>query len=97
MQVSQPWHGITGVRGFGSTRRGNGSDISDASDIDLLVTLAPGISALAFGALLPDAQALPGRRADPNRCLALRPRPAPPVAVRRPLNALAKTPQKARS
>ena len=39
--------GVTGVRVFGSMSRGDGSD---NSDVDLLVTLAPGTSALALGA-----------------------------------------------
>jgi len=39
--------------------RGDGSD---NSDVDLLVTLAPGTSALALGGLLLDAQELLGRR-----------------------------------
>ena len=43
--------GITGVRVFGSMSRGDGGDISDTSDVDLLVTLAPGTSALALGGL----------------------------------------------
>ena len=34
------------------------------SDVDLLVTLAPGTSALALGGLLLDAQELLGRRVD---------------------------------
>ena len=38
--------GVTGVRVFGSMSRGDGSD---HSDVDLLVTLAPGVSALALG------------------------------------------------
>ncbi len=54
-------HGVTGVRVFGSMSRGDGSD---SSDVDLLVTLAPGISALALGGLLLDAQELLGRRVD---------------------------------
>ena len=53
--------GITGVRVFGSMSRAGGSD---DSDVDLLVTLAPGTSALALGGLLPDAQELLGRRVD---------------------------------
>ncbi len=53
--------GVTGVRVFGSMSRGDGSD---NSDVDLLVTLAPGISALALGGLLMDAQDLLGRRVD---------------------------------
>lgn len=54
-------HGVTGVRVFGSMSRG---DVSDNSDVDLLVTLAPGTSALALGGLLLDAQELLGRRVD---------------------------------
>jgi predicted nucleotidyltransferase len=53
--------GVTGVRVFGSMSRGDGSD---NSDVDLLVTLAPGVSALALGGLLMDAQELLGRRVD---------------------------------
>jgi len=53
-------HGITSVRVFGSMSRGNGHQTNDAGDVDLLVTLAPGISALALGGLLMDAQDLLG-------------------------------------
>ena len=53
--------GVVGVRVFGSMSRG---DYSDDSDVDLLVTLAPGTSALALGGLLVDAQELLGRRVD---------------------------------
>jgi uncharacterized protein len=53
--------GVTGVRVFGSISRSQGHD---DSDVDLLVTLAPGISALALGGLLLDAQQLLGRRVD---------------------------------
>lgn len=53
--------GMTGVRVFGSMSRG---DARDSSDVDLLVTLAPGTSALALGGLLLDAQELLGRRVD---------------------------------
>jgi hypothetical protein len=53
--------GVTRVRVFGSMSR---SDGSDNSDVDLLVTLAPGVSALALGGLLLDAQELLGRRVD---------------------------------
>ena len=56
--------GVTGVRVFGSMSRGDGSDTSEASDVDLLVTLTPGTSALALGGLLLDAQELLGRRVD---------------------------------
>ena len=53
--------GVTGVRVFGSMSRGDGH--SD-SDVDLLVTLAPGTSGLALGGLLLDAQELLGCRVD---------------------------------
>jgi predicted nucleotidyltransferase len=53
--------GVTGVRVFGSMSRGDGND---SSDVDLLVTLAPGTSALGLGGLLLDAQELLGRRVD---------------------------------
>ena len=49
--------GVTDVRVFGSMSRGDGNTESDSdSDVDLLVTLAPGTSALALGGLLLDAQ-----------------------------------------
>lgn len=53
--------GVTGVRVFGSMSR---DDATDLSDVDLLVTLSPGTSALALGGLLLDAQELLGRRVD---------------------------------
>lgn len=53
--------GVTGVRVFGSMSRG---DAGEASDVDMLVNLAPGTSALALGGLLQDAQDLLGRRVD---------------------------------
>ena len=53
--------GVTAVRVFGSMSRGDGDD---HSDVDLLVTLSPGTSALALGGLLLDAQDLLGRRVD---------------------------------
>ena len=46
---------------FGSMGRGDGRE---DRDVDLLVTLAPGTSALALGGLLMDAQHLLGRRVD---------------------------------
>ncbi|MXX62360.1 MAG: nucleotidyltransferase family protein [Holophagales bacterium] len=52
-------HGLRDVRIFGSMARG---DADDASDVDLLVTLPPGRTGLALGALLMDVQALLGRR-----------------------------------
>lgn len=53
--------GLTRVRVFGSMGRG---DADDDSDVDLLVTLTPGTSALALGGLLMDAEELLGRRVD---------------------------------
>lgn len=53
--------GVSGVRVFGSM---SSADASDQSDVDLLVTLAPGTSALSLGGLLLDAQELLGRRVD---------------------------------
>lgn len=53
--------GMTNIRVFGSMSRG---EANDNSDVDLLVTLAPGTSALALGGLLLDAQELLGRRVD---------------------------------
>ena len=53
--------GVTGVKVSGSMSR---SEDRDDSDVDLLVTLAPGTSALALGGLLLDAQDLLGRRVD---------------------------------
>jgi predicted nucleotidyltransferase len=53
--------GVTQVRVFGSMSR---DDAQDDSDVDLLVTLRPGTSALALGGLLMDAQELLGRRVD---------------------------------
>ncbi len=57
--------GVTGVRVFGSMSRDAGGDeAGEDSDVDLLVTLTPGTSALALGGLLLDAQELLGRRVD---------------------------------
>jgi predicted nucleotidyltransferase len=53
--------GVNGVRVFGSMSRGDGND---NSDVDLLVALAPGTSALTLGGLLLEAQELLGRRVD---------------------------------
>jgi len=53
--------GAVNVRVFGSMARG---DAGDDSDVDLLVTLAPGVSGLALGGLLLDVQELLGRRVD---------------------------------
>lgn len=47
--------------GFGSMARG---DADENSDVDLLVTLPAGTSALALGGLLMDAQDLLGRPVD---------------------------------
>lgn len=62
--------GVTGVRVFGSMSR---DDANDNSDVDLLVTLTPGTSALALGGLLLDAQELLGRRVDVVTEASLRP------------------------
>ena len=53
--------GATSVKVFGSMQRDDGRP---DSDVDLLVTLAPGTSALALGGLSLDAQDLLGRRVD---------------------------------
>jgi len=53
--------GVTGLWVFDSMSR---NDAHDNSDVDLLVTLSPGTSALALGGLLLDAQELLGRRVD---------------------------------
>ena len=61
-------HGFRDVRVFGSMARG---DVDERSDVDLLVTLPPGKTGLALGALLMDVQELLGRRVDvvTERCL----------------------------
>lgn len=48
-------HGLRNVRVFGSMARG---DADDTSDVDLLVSLAPGRSGLSLGGLLMDVQDL---------------------------------------
>lgn len=53
--------GLTNLRVFGSMARG---DAREDSDVDLLVTLAPGTTGLALGGLLMDAQDLLGRKVD---------------------------------
>lgn len=53
--------GGTAIRVFGSMSRG---DADEDSDVDLLVTLSPGTSALALGGLLMDAEELLGRHVD---------------------------------
>lgn len=53
--------GVGNLRVFGSMARG---DATADSDVDLLVTLPPGTSALALGGLVMDAQDLLGRRVD---------------------------------
>ena len=52
-------HGLRDVRVFGSMARG---DADDTSDVDLLVSLPPGRTGLALGALLVDVQDLLCRR-----------------------------------
>lgn len=53
--------GASSVRVFGSMARG---DARPDSDVDLLVTLAPGVSGLALGGIVVDMQELLGRRVD---------------------------------
>ena len=53
--------GVASVKVFGSMARGAAGE---GSDVDLLVTLSKGTSALALGGLLLDAQELLGRRVD---------------------------------
>ena len=54
-------YGLTNVRVFGSMVRG---DASEDSDLDLLVTLPPGVSGLALGGLLMDVQEITGRKVE---------------------------------
>ena len=54
-------HGVRDLRVFGSMARG---DATDASDVDLLVTLPPDRTGLALGGLLADVQELLQRRVD---------------------------------
>ncbi len=54
-------HGVADVRVFGSMARG---DAGDDADVDLLVSLSPGKTGLALGALLMDVQDLLQRRVE---------------------------------
>ena len=54
-------NGLRNVRVFGSMARG---DADETSDVDLLVTLAPGTSGLALFGLEIDAEKLLGRPVD---------------------------------
>jgi hypothetical protein len=54
-------YGLTNVRVFGSMARG---DAGEKSDVDLLVTLPPGVSGFALGGLLMDVQDITGRKVD---------------------------------
>lgn len=54
-------HGVTRIRVFGSMARG---DADADSDVDFLIAVPLGTSALALGALLMDLQDLLGRRVD---------------------------------
>ena len=54
-------HGLRDVRLFGSMAR---DDWNDGSDVDLLVTLAPGATGLALGGMLMDVQDLLRCRVD---------------------------------
>lgn len=64
-------HGATDVRVFGSVARG---EADEASDIDILVRLAPERSLFDLGGLLMDLQDLLGRRVDLVTERGLRPR-----------------------
>ena len=64
-------HGAIDVRVFGSVARG---EAGEASDIDLLVRMAPGRSLFDLGALVMDLQDLLGRRVDVVTERGLRPR-----------------------
>ena len=61
VRIAQQVHPQAQVVLFGSRARG---DHRPDSDVDLLVTLSPGTSALALGGLLMDAEELLGRRVD---------------------------------
>ncbi len=63
-------HGLRNARVFGSMARG---DADETSDVDLLVDLPPGVSGLALGALLMDAQEMLGRHVDVATEAALHP------------------------
>lgn len=54
-------HGLCNVRVFGSMARGAAEE---TSDVDLLVEVRPGNSALALGGMLVDAEELLKRRVD---------------------------------
>lgn len=54
-------HGLRDVRLFGSMAR---DDSNEMSDVDLLVTLAPGTTGLALGGMLMDVQDLLGCKVD---------------------------------
>ncbi len=54
-------HGLQDVRVFGSMAR---DDADDASDVDLLVSLAPNKTGLALGALLVEVEELLNRRVE---------------------------------
>ncbi len=64
-------YGASDIRVFGSVARG---DADAASDIDLLVRLAPGRSVFDIGGLTMDLEDLLGRRVDVATERGLRPR-----------------------
>jgi len=64
-------HGVTNVRVFGSVVRGEADEFSD---IDFLVSVAPGRSLFDLGGFLMDLQDLLGQRVDVVTERGLRPR-----------------------
>jgi predicted nucleotidyltransferase len=62
--------GLKRIRVFGSMARG---DARPGSDVDLLVEVPPGVSGLAIGGLVMDAQELLGRHVDVVTTAALGP------------------------
>jgi uncharacterized protein len=52
-------HGVTGVRVFGSTARG---DAGPGSDVDLLIDIGPDVSAWFPGGFVAELEELLGRR-----------------------------------
>jgi uncharacterized protein len=64
-------YGASDVRVFGSVARG---EADEASDVDLVVSMAPGRSLFDLGGLIMDLEVLLGRRVDVVTERGLRPR-----------------------